>query len=583
MDTLDLKTFPLDGMSLIEASAGTGKTYAVSNLILRYVLEKEYAIENILVVTFTEAATQELRVRIRAKLNELCRAIEHVMSVCQDAHSLDGAELKTEITAATPDPLLQHLLQQQTDLAQALVRLKLAERSIDLAEVHTIHGFCQKVLQEHAVQLGLPAQQELKEDLTGITLQICEDIWRREILKLPSACLEYVLDNFSSPEQIYQATRTFGSRQPERVTPRANLHKRLEGQTPIQWWAEQFAEQQKWLGALSGLVESHIDEVTQLIAPSAVLRVKDKLKWLSQIKLWQQNGAKLEQLGELKFERFFESKLSTDVKKDKAAPSHVFFSTLERHFEQRPAGLYALFVQAVIAQVEALLNEKKAAEQVLGFDDLIGQVYEGVNDPKLVPALVPRLRQQYKVALIDEFQDTDAKQYGIFSRLFGLSDEPSSQTLPASLVLIGDPKQAIYGFRGGDMATYLSAKRDVSKVEQGGLYTMRQNWRSSPQMLSALNHLYLAHSNPFLELDIPYIEVSAGKLQNDTRQTSALVINQIEARKIKEESGKLVQRNKAELLEQLSTLCALQIKYELQMKKRIWRNGLIFLSLKLHV
>jgi len=171
LKSLDLKSFPLDGLALVEASAGTGKTYTLANLYLRYLLEKQFQVEQILVVTFTEAATQELRDRIRQRIQVLREVYE-------------GAVASDDVLAA--------LFAQSSDPAADLIRLRIAERQMDQCEIYTIHGFCQRMLQNHSMVLGSPLQQSLSEDLSVLQQQCAEDYWREQTMHLPELALRYV-------------------------------------------------------------------------------------------------------------------------------------------------------------------------------------------------------------------------------------------------------------------------------------------------------------------------------------------------------------------------------------------------------
>ena len=153
----DLFQSPLAGTNLIEASAGTGKTYAITGLVLRLVLERTLPISEILVVTFTEAATSELKDRIRKRLRE---ALE----------CLTGA--------GTQDELLEKLLQNLTDRAAAKRRLTLALNDFDQASIFTIHGFCMRVLHDHAFESGMLLDTELVTDQEKFVREIVHDFWR---------------------------------------------------------------------------------------------------------------------------------------------------------------------------------------------------------------------------------------------------------------------------------------------------------------------------------------------------------------------------------------------------------------------
>ena len=164
MKRLDPLTVDLGGTNLIEASAGTGKTYTIALLVVRFVVERKLSIAQILVVTYTIAATAELRSRIRARLREAANALE------------DGA--------AVEDELLRGLVEKwRVDgiAEDARVRLEIALREFDEAPIFTIHGFCQRVLQEHAFESGVPFGAELIPVQAPLENEIVLDLWRRAL------------------------------------------------------------------------------------------------------------------------------------------------------------------------------------------------------------------------------------------------------------------------------------------------------------------------------------------------------------------------------------------------------------------
>ena len=557
--TLDIASFPLEGLALIEASAGTGKTFTVSNLVLRYVLEKKYSIEEILVVTFTEAATQELRVRIRGKIAECTALIERALDQIDPQQGASGTLLsEQDLKALGADDLLIVILQRSENLIDDLLRLRLAEQSVDLAEIHTIHGFCQKVAREHAVLMNLPSEQALKEDLKPEWLDACRDLWRGRILKFPEPALNYVRSNWPTPDALNGKISVFTHRQADRITPQASFFqktdKRKDTESPLEWWLKQYEAFDTWMESLVTLVSGHLDEVQRVVAESDLKYLKRKLGYLADIKMWLDNGARPSEVANLKFDTFFESKISNDAAKGKQAPKHLFFVSLEQLFECQPKSLDSLFLQVFYAEAKDRIEQKKRAEQLLGFDDLIRQVNEAVLHPDLEHALVAQLRKNYRIALIDEFQDTDALQYPVFSRIFGAAAQQASPSHAPSLVLIGDPKQAIYGFRGGDMATYLQARSDVMTSEVGHVFTMRDNWRSSVAVLDAFNTLYCDHEKPFQEKDIPYVEVRSGTNMVKPEWGAGLHIDQI-----CNETAEGKKRNKENTQDALASLCAMRL------------------------
>ncbi|MGR6874793.1 UvrD-helicase domain-containing protein [Pseudomonas sp. HK3] len=185
---LDVTRITLNGVSLIEASAGTGKTYTITSLYLRLVLGHgctSLSPENILVVTFTRAATEELRSRIRGRLRQAYLALQ------------DKAN----------DPLIDQIKPELSDITQALQKLKDAQQLMDLASIYTIHGFAQRLLRQNAVESGINGEFELLLDETELLEQAIRDVWRANVYPLNGAMLQLVLSEWKTPDLLLKNIR----------------------------------------------------------------------------------------------------------------------------------------------------------------------------------------------------------------------------------------------------------------------------------------------------------------------------------------------------------------------------------------
>jgi len=511
MKALNLINFPLDGLSLIEASAGTGKTYALANLYLRYLLEKKFTVDQILVVTFTEAATQELKDRIRSRIKEL-------------GEVFDGHETTDNVLTE----LFQISIKNESVEADRLC-LKVAERQIDQAEIHTIHGFCQQLLRSHALDSKSPLKQQLLEDQKPLLKQVVEDYWRQHVLALASDELAYVCANWASPGAILKSVMPLLNRSPEMLIPSI-----IDG--GLGAWSRCYGEANTWFSVLKEAVAESIDELETLIAKSDLKRLKDKQNWLYKIRVWSaEEGVDFSFPAAGKrtnlFVDFLPENLLAQTKAKGSAPEHSFFDFLSRHLSSEPPSLQAQFVVQSYDLVHEMLAQVKRDQRVLGFDDLILNVSKALTSSDDTFAEI--VRSRYQVALIDEFQDTDQTQYHIFSTLFGVDSgaesEPNMDASASRLVLIGDPKQAIYAFRGGDIATYLRAKSEISVHPRGDVFTMDTNWRSSPQMVDAVNAVFSGMNNPFRAKDIPFQTVKAAKKSDERLSSTALYITQLDS------------------------------------------------------
>ncbi|MBI5062210.1 MAG: UvrD-helicase domain-containing protein, partial [Desulfatitalea sp.] len=203
-----------------------------------------------------------------------------------------------------------------------------------------------------------------------------------------------------------------------------------------------------------------------------------------------------------KFERFCQSYLASATKKGHVPPGHPFFEVCEQTLTCRNALAaqltdYVRYLKVrLLDQAHQRLAQKKARDNTLFFDDLLLQVHAALQNERR-QALAQAIGKQYHAALVDEFQDTDALQYDIFATLFAGH---------ALFFMIGDPKQAIYSFRGADLFSYLHAREKARNR-----YTLTRNWRATPALIQALNTLFGSRANPFGYEQIPYEKALAGR------------------------------------------------------------------------
>ncbi|UTW13823.1 exodeoxyribonuclease V subunit beta [Marinobacterium rhizophilum] len=472
-------SFPLHAMRLIEASAGTGKTYTIAALYLRLLLghgaegaahARALDVDEILVVTFTEAATEELRDRVRARIQEARRAF---------------------MRGASGDAFIQGLLDDTPDHGAAARLLGDAARSMDQAAIFTIHGFCQRMLKQHAFESGSLFDTELEQDDAPLLHEAMLDYWRQRLYTLPDALADEVLQLWSEPARLLKDIR------PHLATDGLRLLPDLAGVSLLELWQEQDLR----VAAFKQAWRHNSDDLLALVQAADLngtsYRKASIPGWLGSIDDYCASSQVLPDSVVLKnLQRFCQSQLRAKTKKNGVTPEHALFEQLEVLCESW-APLRELLLTEALHEVRRRLALNKQQRRVQGFDDLLSGL-----DKALVSSAGERLalaiRAQYPVALIDEFQDTDPQQYRIFSTLY--ADAPQS-----GLFMIGDPKQAIYAFRGADIFTYIQARRAVADH-----YTLETNWRSGQAMVDAVNRLFARHDAPFIyDEDIPFVEVRA--------------------------------------------------------------------------
>ena len=472
---LEAMMFPLHGARLIEASAGTGKTFTIAGLYLRLLLGHGSAetkhrvpltVDQILVVTFTEAATAELRDRIRARIHDARIAFAR-------GHS--------------SDPVIQPLLNEFDDHKQAAEILLQAERQMDEAAVYTIHGFCQRMLTQNAFESGSRFNNEFVTDESHLKAQVVADYWRRNFYPLPFTLAGEIRQLWGSPSALLSDISNYLTGAPLSLSVPA-----MKGSL-----ADVHTENLKKIDELKAQWRDSQDDFLALISDSDINKrsyTKKSLPiWLEAVNAW----AATETTGydyPDKLEKFAQNVLSEKTPKG-SAPQHAVFEAIEA-FLANPISLKAPLLAHAIEHCRVMLSNAKNQKQWLSFDDLLTQLSASIDTDES-ELLAERIRTLYPVAMIDEFQDTDPLQYSIFSRIYLNNPE-------CGLFMIGDPKQAIYGFRGADIFTYIKARNQVSAH-----YTLGTNWRSSADMVQAVNQVFALPDSPFIyDSDIPFLPVN---------------------------------------------------------------------------
>ncbi|MBF0203896.1 MAG: UvrD-helicase domain-containing protein, partial [Desulfamplus sp.] len=510
-------TFPLYGTRLIEASAGTGKTYTIAALYLRLVLghggtnsfSRPLTPPEILVVTFTNAATEELRDRIRRRLTQAAKFFME-----QD----DGDDfLKT----------LRNEYPQESWSINARL-LDNAAQWMDEASIHTIHSWCQKMLRQHAFDSGSLFDLKLSVNDDELIEDATCDYWRchfytksvQDIFDMQS------MTSITTPQELLKKVKPLLYLKSE-----ASSDSSEELPDPF----EVLRERRKLIESARAIWESDFDTAIELIRNAQKNGILNGTKykaeslenWIEEMRLWVKDKGALP--SDKVLEKFSASGLASGVKKNKIAPKHLAFEALDSLLEQLADNPYlssdktfqSLFYTHAAGEIRKRLSRVKERLALMGFEDMITRLDDAIwkNGNQRLAEVIG---DQYPVAMIDEFQDTDPVQYRIFSKIY------LNQSDKKGFFMIGDPKQAIYAFRGADIYTYLTARRDC----EGNLYTLDKNFRSTHGMVQAANQMFGFANNmathpegPFLFKDqIPFEPVSAkGRDEQFVVQDSEMV------------------------------------------------------------
>ena len=458
----------LPGVTLLEASAGTGKTYALARIFLRLVAEKGVEVGKILTVTFTTAATEELRERIRDLLVE--------------AH-----ETLQEDPEPGEDPAFLRLRNEEevkVSKEECIRRIKLAITCFDEAIISTIHGFCSRVLSENALETESLFEAELDRESDKMTMEGVREYWRERFASAPPIVAAAASTEKLKPEDLAKFFNKLPSTQEYRLgfeeegacdLVRTTLLEAFD--SLVEAWNE---GREEYAHFVTTCLKKNVKPCIHVVKHSEIL---DKTLTHGEV-----SPTGLEVLEDMRASIFNPTK--EDV------PIPVFALEADSFCE-----LLRQFGRAVRVDCVGYLEEKiekwKRERGLLSFDDLLSQTAQAVtSDGEGGVALRKSLGDAFDAAMIDEFQDTDPVQFKIFRELFGKEKKHW-------LYLIGDPKQSIYRFRGADLEAYFDFAKKTNAVK----FSLDTNFRTVTPLVRAVNAFFSKSQNPFLHEDLPFEEV----------------------------------------------------------------------------
>jgi exodeoxyribonuclease V beta subunit len=466
----------LAGTRLLEAGAGTGKTWTLAALVLRLLLEQQIEIGRILVVTYTRAASGELRGRIRARLVDALAAFE---------------------AGRAAEPYLQTLLA-RLDATAARARLRLALESFDEAAIFTIHGFCQRALGETAFAAAHAFERELIADQGEMLAAVARDAWRREMATAGPLWAQWLIDHVKGPEGLAAVIRPHLGR----IDARIDAPARADREGAERAFALAF-------GTAQAMWQADADRIADWLAGAKLNQqsygAKRMEPRIAALGAWLSTQPALLPLP-AGIEHFGLTKITAKLNQGGQLPQHPFFAAMDVLLQAADALQAACesatrrLMQDFLLTARSELAERKRRSGQQTYDDLLVDLAQAL-DGSAGPRLVESLRARYRIALVDEFQDTDPLQLRIFGKVFGTDGQP--------LIFVGDPKQAIYGFRGADVFAYLAAR---AQADTG--YALLANRRSAPPLLKAVNALF-ARPLPFLLDDMPYEPARAADMARE--------------------------------------------------------------------
>ena len=474
---LDSVRITLEGVSLIEAAAGTGKTHNIQNLAARLIVEKNFPIGTIVIVTFTEKAAGELADRLRIVLETLVQFLQN--GSCNDSAQQKRAKELIEAFDAKGIPRTVQLQ-----------RLQEALRDFDENRVSTIHGFCARVLKENAFESSVVFKQRLEKNIDFYIDKLLGDFCRIQRYSsdpLPGAELLDV-------KSLHNPIKTMLSRNGLQFSfVRKSLHSRkeilarldeLQNKIREDWFDLQiFADLKDCLKNINSMPgNKYLEYCRKLVSE---IEESDHCNW-------QEFYRKVKPLRASIFIDGAHAKSKNNREKVRELVEDCdLFKFAEDYCMVIESDCQVYFQLKARDFVREKLDEWKSRDNFMGFDDLLNGVQQALIRSRLCDAL----QKKFNAGIIDEFQDTDMVQYDIFKRIFIQRPDPV-------FFMVGDPRQAIYSFRGGDLATYMTARKECIAAG-GGVYTLTTNYRSSKPLINAFNRFF-RHNSLFASNDIVY-------------------------------------------------------------------------------
>ncbi len=468
MSAFELAKSPLSGTNLLEASAGTGKTYTIAGLFLRLVLEKSLRVDQILVVTYTVPATEELRDRIRKRL-------------------YDGVLLLNGQLDPKDDELLLEVLEKFGNDKNALTRLHNALTGFDKSAIYTIHSFCQRMLLENAFESSALFDTELTPDPADLVREIVDDFWRRNLYTAHPIIAQYIMDTLKY-EGLHALAGRLSIDPSFTIVPEAPPPDMAEIAAVVGSIEETYRRcSEIWTDCGKDVSDLLMRSAAEKKLSGTTYNIKHIPKRIGDVETYLSGGSPMAKMDHLKY--FTPEQLSA-VARDDDVPRHEFFDRCGELMRLRETlgtvlDRYILNLKVVFLDyVKNELRRRKRARNIRAFDDLLEDMYRSIHGGG-GQGLVTSIRGKFHAALIDEFQDTDSLQYGIFTGIFAGPDH--------ILYLIGDPKQAIYRFRGADIFAYMKA---ASRADARA--TLATNYRSEPGLIAAVNAVFSRIKRPFV-------------------------------------------------------------------------------------
>ncbi|QJC37499.1 exodeoxyribonuclease V subunit beta [Enterobacteriaceae endosymbiont of Donacia thalassina] len=464
----------LEGQYLIEASAGTGKTFTIIILYLRMLLglykknnntlPLPLTVEQILVVTFTDTATQDL-----------CKRIKNSIHILRKGCLKKKSKYK----------IINNFIKKIKNHKIASDLLLKAELNMHNASIYTIHSFCKKILNFKNYEIyDFFSNKKIISDELILQQRASINFWRKYFYKLPKKIARIVFSYWKSPLNLLNTLTPFLSKKSKPIIKYSVKNKNFY---------TQFYKNLKYIKIIKKYWIKYKNNIIDIITNSNINKHIYNTKliniWINIIDLWSLTKNNNNYYPKELY-RFSQKTLISKTNKNIKIPKYILFKYIDI-FLKKFINIKFLIIIKAIKYINQYIKKKKEINHVMSFNDLLVILNKGLNS-KFGIKIAQDIRKLFPVILVDEFQDTDIQQYNILKKIY-------FNKLNNIMILIGDPKQAIYSFREADIFTYLKASFEIKNC-----YTLKNNWRSSSTMVNSINKLFSNRSYPFLFKNIVF-------------------------------------------------------------------------------
>ncbi|AXN02052.1 Exodeoxyribonuclease V beta chain [Candidatus Purcelliella pentastirinorum] len=482
MHKLNIFNIPLKGKILIESSAGTGKTFTIIIIYIRlilgintkYLYKKPLSVKKILILTYTNYGSLEIKKKIYENINILLRSC---------------------IEKKCSNNILLKIFKKIKDFKTSIKILLKAKKQINNASIFTIHVFCKKILETYALELNIPFKYKLLKNKSILYEQSVINFWRKYFYKLEFNIVKYIVYKIKTPKNLLKI-----------ISPWLNGKLPNFENIPIKKESILLKKFKEIIEIIKKIKKKWNKNKNKIISIILSLKVNKKiynkknlLIWFNKITNWVYDKNTIEFIPKiLKYFRISiinKNKKITDIKKYK------IFYFIEELFNKK-SSLYYHIISFAIIKTREIIKKEKVNKNLISFDDLINVINTSIKN-KNFKKISKKINKKYPVTIIDEFQDTDYNQYKIFDNIYNKKKK-------FTLLLVGDPKQAIYDFRNADIFSYIKITSKISKK-----FNLITNWRSSPRIVKSINKIFSIKDKPFVLDKIPFTKSKYNKINSN--------------------------------------------------------------------